>query len=148
MTPRYFYGWNVLAVTSVMAMFSFGLGFYGLTVYLAELQRLHGWSGSAVSAPVTAYYASGALLSAVIGDLYQRLGPRTVVAGGSVAMAAGLVMLGGVTQPWQLYPVFLIMSLGWGAMSGAAINIILAPWWERRRGFVVSSRSTGPPWAA
>ena len=27
------------------------------------------------------------------------------------------------------------MALGWGAMSGAAINILLAPWFERRRGF-------------
>ncbi len=143
MRPRYFYGWNVLAATFVMALFSFGLGFYGLTVYIATLQRLHGWSASAVSAPVTVYYVAGALLSAVIGDLYQRLGPRAVVAGGSVAMAAGIASLGGVTQPWQLYPAFLVMSVGWGAMSGAAINIILAPWWERRRGLVVSIAFNG-----
>lgn len=143
MRPRYFYGWNVLAATFVMALFSFGLGFYGLTVYVATLQALHGWSASAVSAPVTVYYVAGALLTTVIGDLYQRFGPRVVVAGGSVAMAGGLAALGVVTQPWQLYPVFLVMSVGWGAMSGAAINIILAPWWERRRGFVVSIAFNG-----
>jgi len=143
MRPRYFYGWNVLAATFVMALFSFGLGFYGLTVYIATLQALHGWSASAVSAPVTVYYVAGALLTTVIGDLYQRFGPRVVVAGGSVAMAGGLAALGVVTQPWQLYPVFLVMSVGWGAMSGAAINIILAPWWERRRGFVVSIAFNG-----
>jgi MFS family permease len=143
MRPRYFYGWNVLAATFVMALFSFGLGFYGLTVYVATLQGLHGWSASAVSAPVTMYYVSGALLTAVIGDLYQRFGPRVVVAGGSVAMAGGIAALGVVTQPWQLYPAFLVMSVGWGAMSGAAINIILAPWWERRRGLVVSIAFNG-----
>jgi MFS family permease len=143
MSARYFYGWNVLGATFVMALWSFGLGFYGLTVYLATLQRLHGWSASAVSAPVTVYYVAGAVLSAVIGDVYQRLGPRAVVAGGSVAMAAGVATLGVITQPWQLYPVFLVMSVGWGAMSGAAINIILAPWWERRRGFVVSLAFNG-----
>jgi MFS family permease len=143
MRPRYFYGWNVLAATFVMALFSFGLGFYGLTVYIATLQALHGWSASAVSAPVTVYYVAGALLTTVIGDLYQRFGPRVVVAGGSVAMAGGLAALGVVTQLWQLYPVFLVMSVGWGAMSGAAINIILAPWWERRRGFVVSIAFNG-----
>jgi MFS family permease len=143
MIPRYFHGWNVLAATFVMALFSFGLGFYGLTVYLATLQRLHGWSASAVSAPVTVYYVAGALLSAGIGDLYLRFGPRAVVAGGSVAMAGGVAMLGVVTQPWHLYPVFLVMSIGWGAMSGAAINVILAPWWERRRGFAVSLAFNG-----
>ena len=35
------------------------------------------------------------------------------------------------------------MSVGWGAMSGAAINIMLVPWWERRRGLAVSIAFNG-----
>src|SRR3989454_4381804 len=143
MSPRYFYGWTVVGATFVMAMFSFGLGFYGLTVYLASLQRLHGWSASTVSAPVTVYYVAGALLTAATSGLYERLGPRTVVIGGSIAMVSGVAALGIVARPWQLYPVFLVMSVGWGAMSGAAINIVLAPWWQRRRGLAVSIAFNG-----
>jgi uncharacterized protein GlcG (DUF336 family)/predicted MFS family arabinose efflux permease len=143
MRARYFYGWNVVGATFVMALFSFGLGFYGVTVYVAMLQRLHGWSAAAVSAPVTVYYVAGALLTMAIGGVYERLGPRLVVIAGSVAMAIGLITLGVVTRPWQLYPAFLIMALGWGSMSGAAINIILAPWWERRRGLAVSIAFNG-----
>jgi len=143
MAVRYFYGWNVVAATFVMAMFSFGLGFYGVTVYVASLQRLHGWSASSVSAPVTVYYVAGALLTAAIGGVYDRIGPRAVVSVASIAMVAGLAALGIVTRPWQLYPIFLVMSVGWGAMSGAAINIILAPWWQRRRGLVVSLAFNG-----
>jgi len=143
MGARYFYGWNVMAATFVMAMFSFGLGFYGVTVYVASLQRLHGWSASTVSAPVTVYYVAGAVLTAAIGGVYERRGPRVVVTLASVAMVSGLAALGVVTQPWQLYPIFLVMSVGWGAMSGAAINIILAPWWQRRRGLVVSLAFNG-----
>ncbi|MFI5281068.1 MAG: MFS transporter [Gemmatimonadales bacterium] len=143
MRLRYFAGWNVAGATFVMALFSFGLGFYGLSVHVATLQRLHGWSAAAVSAPVTVYYVAGALLTVWIGDLYERFGPRAVVIGGSLAMAAGLSALGRVTQPWQLYPTFLLMSLGWGAMSGAAINIILAPWFQRRRGLAVSLAFNG-----
>jgi MFS family permease len=143
MSARYFHGWNVVGATFVMAFFSFGLGFYGLSVYVATLEVLHGWSASTVSAPVTVYYITGALLTAVMGDLYERFGPRPVVAVGSVAMAAGIAALGHVAQPWQLYPTFLLMSVGWGAMSGAAINIILAPWFERRRGLAVSIAFNG-----
>src|SRR5437870_11899010 len=143
MSPRYFYGWTVVGATFVMAMFSFGLGFYGLTVYLASLQRLHGWSASTGSAPVTVYYVAGALLTAATSGLYERLGPRAVVIGGSIAMVSGVAALGIVARPWQLYPVFLVMSVGWGAMSGAAINIILAPWFVRRRGLVVSLAFNG-----
>jgi MFS family permease len=31
-----------------------------------------------------------------------------------------------------------LMSVGWATMSGAAINIIVALWFERRRGLAVS----------
>jgi MFS family permease len=112
MGARYFYGWNIVGATFVMALFSFGLGFYGMSVYVAMLQHLHGWSASAVSVPVTVYYVAGAILTASVGDVYERLGPRAVVAGGSVAMTTGVAALGIVTQPWQLYPVFLVMSVG------------------------------------
>jgi MFS family permease len=143
MGVRFFYGWNVVGAVSLMAFLSFGLGFYGIGVYVAMLQRLHGWSASALSAPVTVYYVAGALLTASMANLYERFGPSAVVLTGAAALAAGLAALGAVTRPWQLYPAFLVMSVGWGAMSGAAINIILAPWWERRRGFAVSIGFTG-----
>ena len=143
MRARYFYGWNVVGATFVMALFSFGLGFYGLSVYVATLQRLHGWSASVVSAPVTVYYVAGALLTMGIGNLYHAWGPRAVVTAGGAAMSAGVAALGLVTQPWQLYPAFLVMALGWGSMSGAAINIIVAPWFQRRRGLAVSIAFNG-----
>src|SRR5206468_8780480 len=143
MRARYFYGWNVVGATFVMALFSFGLGFYGIAAYVATLQHLHGWSASAVSAPVTVYYVAGALLTAASASVYERFGARVVVAAGAGAMAAGVATLGLVDRPWQLYPVFLVMSVGWGATSGAAINIILAPWFERRRGLAVSLAFNG-----
>src|SRR5438552_14046547 len=143
MSARYFYGWNVVGATFVMALGSFGLGFYGIAVYVATLQQLHGWSASMVSAPVTVYYVAGALLTAAIASVYERFGSRIVVATGAVAMAAGVATLVVVSRPSQLYPVFLVMSVGWGAMSGAAINIILAPWFQRRRGLAVSLAFNG-----
>src|SRR5262249_9648604 len=119
MRARYFYGWNVVGATFVMALFSFGLGLYGLTVYVATLQRVHGWSAAAVSAPVTASYVAGGWLTRVIGGASEGFGPGVVVTAGSLAMAVGLASL------------------------GAAINIILAPWWERRRGFAVTLAFNG-----
>src|SRR5439155_1091834 len=98
---------------------------------------------AADAATDTVYLMAIALLTAWIGSLNVRFGPRIVVAGGSLAMAGSVAALGIVTQPWQLYPTFLLMSVGWGAMSGAAINIILAPWWERRRGLAVSIAFNG-----
>ena len=61
MRARYFYGWNVGGATFVMALFSFGLGFYGLSVYVALLQRRHGgrrrgaWSRHAAVAALAGF---------------------------------------------------------------------------------------------
>src|SRR2546425_13309821 len=104
MGARYFYGWNIVGATFVMALFSFGLGFYGLSVYVAMLQRLHGWSASAVSVPVTVYYVAGALLTASVGDLYERFGPRAVVAGGGGAGGAARAAPGVGSPPGGPYP--------------------------------------------
>ena len=58
-------------------------------------------------------------------------------------MACGVVLLTLIQEPWQVYAAFAVMSLGWAAMSGAAINIIVAPWFERRRGLAVSLALNG-----
>jgi len=139
----YFYGWNVVGVTLVMALCSWGLGFYGPAVYLAALQRLHGWSAAAVSTPVTVYYLAGAVLVSRFGAAVARFGPRPVVATGTLTMAAAVAALGVVGQPWQLYPVFLLMAVGWAALSGAAVNTLVAPWFVRRRGLAISIAFNG-----
>jgi hypothetical protein len=38
-------GWRIVVVCFLLATFGWGLGFYGQSVYVAELQRLH-WSRS------------------------------------------------------------------------------------------------------
>jgi hypothetical protein len=47
-------------------------------------------------------------------------------------MACGVVLLTLITRPWQVYASLAVMSIGWATMSGAAINIIVAPRFERR----------------
>jgi MFS family permease len=37
----------------------------------------------------------------------------------------------------------VLMSLGWATMSGAAVNIIVAPWFDHRRGFAASMALNG-----
>jgi MFS family permease len=58
-------------------------------------------------------------------------------------MACGVVALTLLTRPWQIYAAFGVMSLGWATMSGAAINIIVALWFDRRRGLALSWAMNG-----
>ena len=134
-----YHGWFVVAAAFLIAMFGFGLGFYGPGVYLVALEARHGWSVAELSPAVTAYYVLGVtLLFFCVGPLFARQGSRQVVATGTVALACGLFLLAGVTKSWQVYAAFAVMSVGWATMSGAAINIIVAPWFDKRRGSAVS----------
>ena len=124
-------------------MFGWGIGFYGPGIYLVSLKASHGWSTLLISSAVTGYYLLSATLIIFIGGAFDRFGPRHVVLFGSLAMAAGVVALTVITAPWQVYVAFLIMSVGWASMSGAAINIIIAPWFEQKRGLAVSLALNG-----
>jgi MFS family permease len=124
-------------------LFGWGLGFYGPGIYLVALQNRHGWSTAAISSAITTYYLLGATLVFFAGIIFERFGVRRVVSTGAVAMAGGVVLLSLVSDPWQIYAAFAVMSLGWAAMSGAAINIIVAPWFDKRRGLAVSLALNG-----
>ena len=107
-----FYGWWVVAYTFLMAVWSWGLGFYGLSVFLVALQQQHGWSASAISFAIAAYFLIGAALMAVLGGVMGRLGPRGAVLAGICALAAGVIGLTWITEPWQLYAAFAAMAFG------------------------------------
>src|SRR5579875_3422849 len=86
-------GWPAVLACFATAIFAWGFGFYGQGVYLAELQRMHGWSAPLISSATTVYYLGGAVMLALVHGAIERLGPRALIAGGAVAMAAGAIAL-------------------------------------------------------
>src|SRR5262245_6160611 len=85
----------------------------------------------------------GAGATASVGAVMRRAGGHRVVVGGVLAMALGVAALGSIDRLWQLYAALAAMALGWACMSGAAINILVAPWFVRQRGVAVSLALTG-----
>jgi MFS family permease len=143
-TAGLYHGWLIVAVAFLVAVFGFGLGFYGPGIYLVALRARFGWSAADIAAAISVYYVLGAmLLFFFVGPAFERHGVRRVVTVGAVALAAGLVALPLATELWHVHAAFAVMSIGWATMSGAAINIIVAPWFDRRRGLAVSLAANG-----
>lgn len=136
-------GWHVVAVCFVMAAFAWAVGFYGQAVYLAELQKLHGWPASTITAATTFFYLLSAALVVFVGDAIRALGPRLclVVAVSSMAVAAGLLSV--VAVPWQLYGAYALMALGWAGVTVAAISNTIGLWFDHRRGLALSLALNG-----
>ena len=136
-------GWRIVAVCFLVATFGWGLGFYGQSVYLAELHRLRGWPTSLISTATTFFYLFGAVLVAFISEAVRSFGPRNCLPGGVAAMAAAAVLIGEVTAPWQLYAVNALLAFGWAGTSLGVITNTLGLWFDKKRGMAISLALNG-----
>jgi MFS family permease len=138
-----FYGWYVVAAAFLIAVWGWGLGFYGPTIYLVILRDAHGWSVATISGAVTAYYLVGAAMIAPLGRVVRRFGPASTLLIGVSAMAAAVTSLTLIWEPWQLYLAFFVMAIGWATMSTAMVNILVAPWFDRKLGLALGLAMNG-----
>ena len=136
-------GWRIVVVCFLVATFGWGLGFYGQSVYLAELHRLHGWPTSLISSATTFFYLFGAVLVAFVSEAVRSFGPRNCLIGGVFAMAVAGVMIGQVTAPWQLYLANAVLAFGWAGTSLAIITNTLGLWFDKKRGMAISLALNG-----
>jgi predicted MFS family arabinose efflux permease len=136
-------GWRIVAVCFLVATFGWAFGFYGQSVYLAELHRLRGWPTSLISTATTFFYLFGAVLVVFVSEAVRSFGPRNCLIGGVLAMAAAAVMIGEVTAPWQLYAANALLALGWAGTSLGMITNTLGLWFDRKRGMAISLALNG-----
>lgn len=135
--------WKVVWVAFVVAVFGWGLGFYGPAVYLPTLHATRGWSIATLSTAITAHYLLSATLIAGLPETYRRFGVGKVTIAGAILAGAGAIAWTNAQQPWQLIPALMLSGAGWAATSGAALNAMVAPWFERDRPKAISMAFNG-----
>jgi predicted MFS family arabinose efflux permease len=136
-------GWRIVAVCFLVATFGWAFGFYGQSVYLAELHRLRGWPASLISTATTFFYLFGALLVIFVAETIRKFGPRNCLVAGTLAMAVAVVVMGQVTSLWQLYLANVMLAVGWAGTSLAMISTTLGLWFDRKRGMAISLALNG-----
>jgi MFS family permease len=142
-TSEFREGWSVVLVCFCVATFAWGFGFYGQSVFLAELHATRGWPTSLIASATTVNYLTGAVLLTCVHRVIEVLGPRLLLAGGTAIMAASAIGLSHVQAPWQLYLCSVVMAVGWAGTTTTAIAMTLAYWFDRRRGLALSLALTG-----
>src|SRR6266581_4796712 len=99
-TSARYEGWRIVVVCFLLATFGWAFGFYGQSIYVAELHRLHGWPTSLVSSGTTFFYLFGAALVAFVSEAIRGFGPRNCMIAGVGTMAIAAVAMGQVREPW------------------------------------------------
>lgn len=128
-----FFGWHVVAAAFTVAVFGWGLGFYGPPVYLEVVRQARGWPIALVSGAVTLHFLVGLVIIPNIPVLYRRLGLPIVTFAGGVVMAVGVLGWAVAAAPWQLYVAAILSGAGWSALGAVAINAIVSPWFAAKR---------------
>ena len=152
-----FFGWQVVGAAFVLAVLTWGINFYGPSVYLHALHAREGWPLSLISAAITLHFLASAALVARLPALFARFGPVAVTRAGMAAAALGVAGWGNAAEPWHLAPAALLTAVGWALTSGAAINVLVSRWFDRRRPAALAMAYNGasaggivftPLWAA
>jgi predicted MFS family arabinose efflux permease len=140
-------GWRIVGVCFLVATFGWAFGFYGQSVYVAELHRAHGWPASLVSGATTFFYLFGAGVVVFVAEAVRKFGPRNCLIAGTCATALAAIGIGQVTAPWQLYLADAMLACGWAGMSLGMINNTLGLWFDRKRGMAISLALNGASFA-
>lgn len=143
MTDQAFFGWRVVGAAFTVAVFAWGVGFYGPSVYLHALHAERGWPIALISAAITMHFLSSAGIVACLPRLHARFGIATVTAAGGIAAGFGTLAWAIAREPWQLFSAALVSGVGWALTSGAAINAMVSRWFDRRRPAAIAMAFNG-----
>jgi predicted MFS family arabinose efflux permease len=138
-----FFGWSVAWSAFAIAVFAWGIGFYGPSVFLQSLHETRGWPISQISLAITAHFLLSAIVIACLPEIHRRFGIAKTTFLGAVLTAAGLILWSGAREPWQLFAAAIPSGAGWALTSGAALNAIVARWFDRDRPMAIALAFNG-----
>ena len=138
-----FPGWWVVAGCFLMLFFGSSLGFYGMGVYLNAFSKEQGWDISSLSVATTFFFLVGGLWNMVVARLIARHDVRLIAYAGAVVGAFALVMLGQVTQKWQLFVVYAVFAVAWSSSGLTLATTVVTRWFHAKRASAIAAASSG-----
>ena len=89
------------------------------------------------------HFLVGAIVIANLPALYRGFGVSSVTSAGVLTLAGGVVGWAIAATPVQLFAAAILSGGGWVAMGAAAVNAIVAPWFERARPAALATAYNG-----
>ncbi len=140
---RPFYGWVIVATVFVQLTFVAGLTFYGLPLYLSSLTKQRGFSVTEVSLATSSFWVASGLTGLLVARLLAKFDPRFFVVFGATVGAFCMVLIGKVTELWQLFPVYMLYGAAFTCTAVLVANTVVTRWFHRKRSVALSLATTG-----
>ena len=155
--PAPWRGWAVVALGFLMEFLAAGAVFYSYGVFVPSFVSEFQASRTLINMAVTMVLVSSGLVSAPVGWLTDRLPLRYLALAGVVGTAAGMVLCAQADSMAQVVWIYAtVISTADVLLGVLIINIMIASWFERRRGLAIGLAAIGssvsaitfPPFAA
>ncbi|HEY8598399.1 MAG TPA: MFS transporter [Thermomicrobiales bacterium] len=128
-----YYGWWLLGALSWGQVTSWGILYYGFSVFVAPMERELGWSRAALTGAFSLALLCSGFAGPVIGRWVDRHGPRLLMTLGSIVAALLLFAWSRVATE----PIFLLIFVGLGLAMAATLYepafAAIATWFSRYR---------------
>ena len=122
----------MLAACFALNMFGRGLG-DSYAVFLLPLEREFGWSRSQLTSVYSIYLLVNGFTAALVGLVFDRLGPRWVYGTGMACLGTAFFLAGWLGELWQFY-LFIGVLVGLGvSLNGMVPGSALLSRWYRER---------------
>ena len=142
-TARPFYGWYVLAASFVILFLNAGARSV-IGIMVKPMAAEFGWSRGAISSAVFLNMTVYAVATIVTGRLYDRFGPKWVIAASTVLFSSGYALMATMHSLWQfLFYYGIVSAAGLGGITVPLFGSIIGHWFDRRRGLAVSLAFAG-----
>ena len=134
LTEKFYYGWVIVGLSLISMSFWFGIRTTFSLFFVAFIDHFHWGRAETAGAQSIAMFVY-MIMSPIIGTLVDRIGPRKVILPGIILTGLGLFLCTQIQTLIQFYLFFgVIVGMGVTCLSIAPFTVILARWFERRRG--------------
>ena len=129
-----YYGWAIVGLSMVSMAFWFGIR-TTFSVFFVELIDHFHWGRAEAAGAQSIAMLVYMIMAPIIGTLVDRVGPRKVILPGILLTGLGLFLCTQIRTLLQFYLFFgVIVGVGVTCLSIAPFTVILAHWFERKRG--------------
>ena len=102
MSSKFYYGYRIVAATSVIQMMYLGCVF-SFGVLFPEFEAEFGWSRATISGASSSMFLVMGVLGIVMGRVSDVLGPRVLLTVAAAVFATGYLLMYRMTTAWELY---------------------------------------------
>ncbi len=132
-TGGIYYGWVLVIALGITQTITWGILYYGFTVFLPAMEADLGWSRGEMSGALSLAILLSGLCAAPVGRWLDARGPRLLMTAGSIAASLLMLAWSGITTLTQFYVLWALIGITMSAVLYEPAFAVVTAWFERRR---------------